>query len=159
MDKVGYVNQEIIDVLKQKISDLQKECGMLKFDNEEIEVKFDALENEKIYLEDQIEESFAKIRKLSEINENMSKDNTEIKDDLIQTKNENQKNSLHDAKKRETLEKIKKEHDENLLMLENVITNNELEIGKLRKELDSVEASGKQIMWVNMKTKMVQLQT
>ena len=44
-------------LLNQKLKDLGRECGMLRFEKEEIEIKYEELEKEKISLEDKIEEA------------------------------------------------------------------------------------------------------
>ena len=108
--------------LKQKVKSLGTECAMLKFEKEEIEIKYEGLEREKITLEDQIEEEYAKNRKLIKDIKNISKDDIEMK-------------------KSKLLEKSNKELEENVLMLDNVVQTRDIEIARLRKELASYEAT------------------
>ena len=51
-------------LLNQKLKDLGRECGMLRFEKEEIEIKYEELEKEKISLEDKIEEAYTESRPL-----------------------------------------------------------------------------------------------
>ena len=62
--------------LKQKIEELEKECGSLRFDNEEMEIKVENLEKENVTLEDQIEELYAESRNLRKNMEKLSVDNS-----------------------------------------------------------------------------------
>ena len=50
---------QINDSLEQKVKDLSRKCGILKFEMEELEVKYAALENAKIAMDDQVEEVYA----------------------------------------------------------------------------------------------------
>ena len=46
------------------MKDLSRKCGILKFEMEELEVKYAALENAKIAMDDQVEEVYATNRQL-----------------------------------------------------------------------------------------------
>ena len=55
---------EIVDSLEQKVKDLSQKCGILEFEKEVLEVKYEALENAKIARDDQVEEVYATNRQL-----------------------------------------------------------------------------------------------
>ena len=78
--------------LKQRVKFLGTECAMLKFEKEEIEIKCETLEREKISLEEQIEEEYTRNRKLVktvENNERVIKDLKTKHEDLCKENSDN----------------------------------------------------------------------
>ena len=82
------VNKDAVDqldkfrrenILQSKMVDLEKECAVLRFEKEELEIKADAMEKDKISLEDDIEDALAESRKLRKNTEKISAENTSIK--------------------------------------------------------------------------------
>ena len=58
-------------LLRNKVNILEKECGLVKFELEGLEVKFKALVEEKEVLEDKLEDSYSESRELCKINEKL----------------------------------------------------------------------------------------
>ena len=61
------------------MKDLSRKCGILEFEKEELEVKYEDMENAKIAMDDQVEEAFAKNRELFKKNEKLLNENTMLK--------------------------------------------------------------------------------
>ena len=77
-EQVDVASDALIEI-KQKVNYLEKESSMLRYENEEREVKYKVLKSVKIALEDQIEELLAKGRGLVNENETLIEDNNKIK--------------------------------------------------------------------------------
>ena len=56
------------------MKDLSRKCGILEFEKEELEVKYEDMENAKIAMDDQVEEVFASNRELLKTNEELLND-------------------------------------------------------------------------------------
>ena len=112
-DKLKQVEKEN-SLLKQNMKDLERKCGMHEFDLEDMEVKKEALETEKNSLEEQVETVYAENRELR-------KTNNDLQNELIKARKETKLKSLESTKKFEIVEKSKKEAEDNILMLENVV--------------------------------------
>ena len=72
--------------LQQKMNDLSSKYGWLEYQKEEIEVKNEVLEKEKVDSDDKIEELYARIRELLKSNEKLSSDVTEWKLEIREAK-------------------------------------------------------------------------
>ena len=143
LDKLKRVEKENC-FLKQKVKALESDCGMLKFENDEIDVKYKVIEKEKISLEDDIEQVYAQIRDLKKTNIKLSEVKNDIDAALMQemSENENLNKSLEKHEKsKKKFEASIKELDENVIMLENVVKNRDLEIYRLKEEQESFEAT------------------
>ena len=70
-DNVEMVEPFVVSDLKKKVNDLEKQCGLLRYNIDEYEIKCTALESEKINLEDQIEDLFAKRKEDAKETENI----------------------------------------------------------------------------------------
>ena len=80
--------------LKQKVLNLEKECGMLRYEAEEFEMKYKALESEKVDLDDHIEELLNQKRDLNKDNENLCDDNKKLRGTVNELSNEVKQKSL-----------------------------------------------------------------
>ena len=126
LEEVNVVNVETVDNqkhverenlhLKLKVKEYEKECALLKFENEELEMKYAALEKEKDSWEDQIEEALSRNRDLIKTNEKLSKDTTNAK-----------------------LERLCKENGDNIVILEFALKNRDEEIERLKNEISKLE--------------------
>ena len=128
--------ESVID-LKKKIDNLSRNYGMLEFIKEELDVKYEAVEKEKIQLEDQIEEVHAEKRELLKSNEKLLNDNAELKD-VIENKNNEINNITKAANKLKASEALMKDFEEQILMLENKIESRDLEITELKTNVLTV---------------------
>ena len=86
-------NVNIVNDMKNKFEDLSRQYGMLEFVKEELEVKNEALEKDKVATDDQIKEVYAKNRELLKTNETRLNENCELKDSIDKAKTEAEKKS------------------------------------------------------------------
>ena len=94
---------------------------MLKFEKEEIEIKYEALEREKISLEDQIEVEYTRNRELVKTVEKISVDNERVIKDL--------------KMKHANYEDLCNEKSDNVLILEFTLKNRDEQIERLKNEI------------------------
>ena len=124
-------------LLKQKLDDLGRECAMVRFEKEEIDIKYEELEKDRISLEDKIEEAYAESRPLRNTISKLSEDNDGLNARLIQAKNENvnlQKSFEKQKKCEKKYEVSLRDFEDYVLMLENVLKNCDL-----KQELETFE--------------------
>ena len=118
--------------MKKKFEDLSRQYGMLEFVKEELEVKNEALEKDKVATDDQIEEVYAKNRELLKSNETLLNENCELKDSIDKAKTEAEK--ISKAFKQSTiLEESIKDLEGKIMMHENVIESRDLEIARFKE--------------------------
>ena len=123
--------------LKQRLKEQESECGILKIEQDEIEIKNKVLEKEKNSLEDDIEQVYAQIRDLKKTNNKLSEEKNEIEACLKQKSRDNEKQEKCEKKFAMSI----KELEENVMMLENVVETRDLEIYRLKEDIESFEAS------------------
>ena len=125
-----FVNEN--SLLNKNVIKLEKECGILKYELEELEVKFKASEEGKSVLEDQIEDAYSESRDLRKNSETSEK----LKQDLIQLKNEKESQ----RKQFENYKRVEgKKHQEKcdiIDILENTLDNRASENERLKEELE-----------------------
>ena len=138
-DNVEMVEPFVVSDLKKKVNDLEKQCGLLRYNIDEYEIKCTALESEKINLEDQIEDLFAKRKEDAKEIENIKDEKDELISVVHNLRNEINKKSSEFTKKKDTFEKYIEEKDANIMMLENVTKSHELELVSLRRKYQFVE--------------------
>ena len=102
--------------LKDKVADLEKRCALFTVENDELEIKLETLEKDKVSLEEEIEQSYTESRELRKTIEKQKKVG------------------------RETFSSMK-ELNENIVMLENKVKVKDLEVIRLEKELETFGAS------------------
>ena len=103
VEKAEQVDMASDALIKQKVNYLEKESSMLRYENEEREVKYKVLKSVKIALEDQIEELLAKGRGLVNENETLIEDNNKIKKNANDSNKIMQQNCLEFSNKKVTL--------------------------------------------------------
>ena len=113
-------------LLRNKVNILEKECGLVKFELEGLDVKFKALVDEKEMLEDKLEDSYSESRELHKSNEKV----------FIQLKSE--KESL--SKQLENFKRVEakklQEKCDLIDTLENALANRKAENERLKEELE-----------------------
>ena len=124
----------IVNDMKKKFEDVSRQYGMLEFAKEELEVKFETLEKEKVATDDHIEEVYAKNRELMKINEELLNENCDLKDAIDKAKTEAEKNSKA-FKRSKILEESIIDLEGKIMMHENAIESRDLEIVKLKKAI------------------------
>ena len=132
--------------LKQKVKEIETECAILHFEKEEFEMKIDAVEKKNAALEDQIEVEMARNRELVNSNGKLCNGNNIISEENVNLKKERkeERNTKTLNNKKEIEEKFKlsiKDLEENVYLLENIVENRDLEIYKLKEELETFEAT------------------
>ena len=68
--------------LKKKVRDLETTCGLITYNNEELEVKHETLEKDISSLDDKLEEEYGESRMLKEVIGNVRAEHDELVDTL-----------------------------------------------------------------------------
>ena len=118
--------------------DLETTCGLITYNNEELEVKNETLEKDISSLDDKIEEAYGESRKLKEVIGNTRTEHdklvetlSEKEDNIVNLKEElyKMKNSFQKHKS------IDNEKDATILMMENVLETRDQQIYRLEKDI------------------------
>ena len=127
-------------ILKQRCKALECEIGYLKADKEDLKLTSEKLSNENDSHNGKINELNVKldsVERLLNDSQEKVKDQIELLDEM-ETKKDFLNVLLSKAKvKVNEMEKVKKENDDNIKMLEEIVKNKNFELERFNKELDS----------------------
>ena len=128
--------------LKQKVKDLETNCALIRFENEELDIKNESLKRDITSLDDKLEEVYLESRNYKESFRLTKIENDKLSESLSEKVAEN-------ANLQEAFEKFKvanrktakaqTELEETIIMLENVVETRDQKIYTLKEELNSME--------------------
>ena len=122
--------------LKEKLKDIQTKSALTVFENEELEIKNEALRKDVTKLDDELEEAYSEARNLkSELNR-VNNENVKLKE----TTDSNLKEVLDRIKaEKEKQKNVVMELEANILMLVNVVESRNERIYTLEEEFKQME--------------------
>ena len=135
-ENVGNVSEidkpakEIVE-LKDKNNTLEKKLGLVTFDFEEIEVKYEALAKENEKLEEQIDNFYEAKRNITAELDSVLKENSNFKAEISKIDKQKTNSNLDKS----TIKKELQEKSDLVEILEHTLKNRESEIERLREEL------------------------